>query len=504
MQTIKQITYLLDGNKLAKIDIIDNHDSNSRYTQFYRLIKDGTIKTDEDAARHFYQTDDAQDQRYRKFKSLFKEKLSNTIFFINTDDEKVGDYQNTYSEAQRSWALINILFTRLMLIAAVDLSEQLLKVCLRYEFTELIVQVTDRLKFYYGTVKANKEKFDYFRALHFKHLDHLNSEFLAKDTFQRLKFEYVKTVAFKRYMQDAADKAVEEIIPASLKCDSFTFMSFYYLIRLTVYQVIFDNNNVIAICEEGLKFFEKKNFDTRRTTTVLLNQKLISQIQLKQYEAGKKTAKESLAMQVEGTHNWYKTLEQHMMLSFHTREYKEAYNVYQIAIKNKGYDFLTGRNKEIWTLFSAYLYFLIKSKRVEGVQLEKSGLESFKLSKFSNDLQEISADKNGLNIPALIINYLLQLSSNNKDKLVDGIESMQKYITRHVRKTDAAYRSNLFMKLLTHTSEVNYSKKLINPFAKKYMKDISEGQHDIMEQGDRIEILPFEYLWEEIQPFLRP
>jgi hypothetical protein len=27
---------------------------------------------------------------------------------------------------------------------------------------------------------------------------------------------------------------------------------------------------------------------------------------------------------------------------------------------------------------------------------------------------------------------------------------------------------------------------------------------DIMEQGDRIEIMPFEHLWEEMQPLLRP
>jgi hypothetical protein len=504
MQTLKQITYLLDGNKLAKIDIIDNHDSNSRYTQFYRLIKDGTINTDEDAARHFYQTDDAQDQRYRKFKSLFKEKICNVIFFINTDDEKIGDYQNTYTDAQKTWALINILFTRSAFVAAVDLSEQLLKVCLHYEFTELIVQLTDRLKHYYGTVKGNKVRYAYLREIHFKYLECLNSEMLAKDIYQRIRMEYVKSIAFKRPMFDMANDAIEELKPLTYKCDSFTFMSFWYYVRLAVFQVIYDHKGILTTCEEGINFFEQKKFDTRKTISILLNQKLISQIQLRHYEDGKKTAREVLALQNEGTHNWYKTLEEHFMLSFHTREYKEAYTVYQTAVNNKGYGFLTGRNKEIWLLFSAYLYFLIKNNRVEGVHLEKSGLENFKLSKFSNDLHEISADKNGLNIPALIINYVLQLASNNKDKLVDGIESMQKYITRHVRKTDAAYRSNLFMKLLTHTSEVNYSKKLIAPFAKKYMKEIAEGQLEVMEQGDRIEILPFEYLWVEIQPFLRP
>jgi hypothetical protein len=504
MQTLKQIAFLLDGNKLAKIDILDNQDSNSRYTQFYRLLKDGTIKTDEDAARHFYQTNDPKDSRYRYFKSAFKEKLSNVVFFVNTQDENIGDYQNAYSNAQKSWALINILFTRSAFDAAIDLSEKLLKICLHYEFTELIVQLTDRLKYYYGSIEGAKEKYIYLRQLHFKYIEYLNAEYVAKDIYLRIKVEYAKTIGFKSHMHDVANKAIEELRPYVSKCDSFNFMAFWYYLRIDASRTIYDHKNILAVCEEGFEFFKQKDFDTRKVTSILLNQQLISQIQLRRYEEGKVTAKAVLAMQVEGAHNWYKTLEQHMMLAFHTREYGQAYEVYQTAIKHKNYAFLTGRNKEIWALFSAYLYFLIKNKRVEGVVLEKSSLANFKLSKFSNDLNEISADKNGLNIPALIVNYLLQLVHKNEGKLIDGVETMQKYITRHVKKTNAAYRSNLFMRLLTHTTESDYSIKSIAPFAKKLMQELSEGQHDIMEQGDRIEILPYEYVWEEMQTSLKP
>jgi hypothetical protein len=505
MQTLKQIVYLLDGNKLSKIDVLDNKNSESRYTQFYQLIKDGKIKTDEDAAQHFYQTTNTQNQNYRKFKSQFKEKLCNVIFFINTDDKHIGDYQNAYSDAQRTWALVNILFTRSMFIAAVDISEQLLKVCLHYEFTELIVQITDRLKHYYGTVEGDKVKYAHVRTLHFKHLDYLNAELLAKDLYQGIKIEYVKTIAFKRHMHDIAIKAVEELTPFALKCDSFTFMAFWYYIRIAACQTIYDHRNILATCEEGLKFFEQKKFETRKTITVLLNQKLSSEIQLRQYKDGKKTSERVLPLQTEGTHNWYKTLEQQMMLCFHTSEYGTAYSVYKTAIHHKGYGFLSGRNKEIWSLFSAYLYFLIKNKRIEDVLLEKSELKNFRLTKVSNDLNTISSDKNGLNIPTLIISFVLKLSADkdSKEKLRDDVEAMQKYISRHIKKTDAAYRSNAFMRLLTEVTNVAYSKKLIAPIAKKIMKAISESPLDIMEQGDRIEIMPFEDLWEEMQPFLR-
>jgi hypothetical protein len=506
MDAIRQVTLLLEESKVAKIDIIDNQDTTNRYTEFYQLLKNSTIKTDLDAVRHFYQIDDVQDQRYRKFKLRFKEKIGNLVFFVDTNDDKVGDYQNTYTNAQKTWAFVNILYTRSALVAAMEYSEQLIKICLQYEFTELIVQITDRLKYCYSVALGDKAKYTYYRDLHFKHLEYLNAEFLAKDAFQRIKIEYVKTVAFKREMLDEATKAVEELTPLVSKCDTFTFMAFWYYVRLSASQVIYDHKSNLATCEEGLKFLGEKKFDTRKAATLLMNQKLISQIQLHRYEDGKKTAIEVLALQIEGTHNWYKTLEQHMMLAFHTREYRQAYDVYLTATKHKGYAFLTGRNKEIWVLFSAYLYFLIKVQRVEGILLEQSGLKEFRTARFLNELQQISADKKGMNIPTLIINFILQLSSDGKSAkkdLSDGVEAMQKYIVRHVKKTDASFRSNIFMKLLTHIFEQGGSKKLIAPVAKKLMNEISESHPDIMEQGDRIEILPFEYLWEDMQPLLR-
>ena len=502
MQALKQIVFLLDGNKLAKIDIIDTGKSKSRHTQFYHLIKNGTIQTDEDAVLHFYKTKNVQDSRYRYFKNTFRNKLINTIFFVNTHDEKVGNYQNTYTDAQRTWALINILFTRSAFVAAIDLSEQLLKICLHYEFTELVVQLTDKLKHIHGTLKGDKEKFAYFRELHFKHLAHLNTELLVKDYYQTVKIEYTKTIGFKREMQAVADKAIEELAPHVSKCDTFTFMSIWYLLRVTSYQTIYDHKNILAVCEEGINFFNQKKFETSKVTAILMNQQLISQIQLRQYEAGKKTALAVEALQIEGTHNWYKSLEQQMMLAFHTRTYGQAYTIYQIATKHKGFAYLEGRNKEIWPLFSAYLYFLIKMKRIEGIALEKSGLKDFKIQKFSNALNEISADKNGLNIPYLIINYLIQLLNKNEDKLIDGVEAMQKYIMRHVKKTDAAYRTNLFLKLLTRTTELDYSKNAIKPFADKLINEMAESPPNIMEQGDRIEIMSFEYMWDEMQVLL--
>jgi hypothetical protein len=503
MESLTQIVHLLDGAKLSKIDIIDNQDSTSRFTEFYRLIKNGDIKSDEAAAKHFYPDLAKQDQNYRKFKSQFKERLLDTVFFLDIHNKKASEHQNALVEAQKTWAATCILYNRQALVSASEIAEKLLKHCLHYEFTELIVQITDKLKNFYGTVTGDANKFKYYRELQFKHVDYYIAELKAKDLYQALRIKYVKSAAFKREMEAEVDKAIEIITPLKETCNTYMFMHFWYLIHLAKYQTIFDNRNIVRICEEGIAHFKEKDYAATAPIAIFMNQLLIGQIQLRQYEAGKVTAAEVLKLQSEGTHNWYKTLEQHVMLAFHTKEYEEAYRVYQLARNHRDFKFLKGKNLEIWLLYEAYLVFVIKIGKIPNLTLPQSEFKTFKINRFLNDVSQLANDKKGMNIPTLIIQYVLQLTEKNRDQLVERIEAIEQYVKRHVRSDEAVYRSHCFLKILLELTKVNYSRKLILPKAEPIIEEIVSIPIDIMEQGDRIEIMPFEYLWDDMLPLLR-
>jgi hypothetical protein len=467
------------------------------------MIKNGDIKSDEAAAKYFYPELAKQDQNYRKFKSQFKERLIDTVFFLDTYNKKASEYQNALVEAQKAWAATCILYNRHALAAATEIAEKLLKQCLFYEFTELVVQITDKLKNYYGTVIGDKIKFNYYRAVHFEYANYYMAELKAKDLYQSLRLNYVKSAAFKKEMHGEVDKAIEMITPIKETCNTYMFMLFWYLTHLAKYQTIFDNKNIVRICEEGIAHFKEKEYAATAPIAILMNQKLIGQIQLRQYEAGKVTAAEVLKLQSEGTHNWYKTLEQHVMLAFHTKEYEEAYRVYQIARNHRDFKFLKGANLEIWLLYEAYLVFVIKIGKMPNLTLPQSEFKTFKINRFLNDVSQFSNDKKGMNIPTLIIQYVLQLTEKNREQLVERIEAIEQYVKRHVRSDEAVYRSHCFLKLLLELTKVNYSCKLILPKAKPLLEEIESSPIDIMEQGDRIEIMPFEYLWEDMLPLLR-
>jgi hypothetical protein len=504
MEALTQIVHLLDGFKLSKIDIIDSQDSTSRFTEFYRLIKNGDLKSDEEAARYFYPDLDKQDQNYRKLKSQFKERLINTVLFLDTYNKNATEHQNALVEAQKLWAATSILYNRSAVASVVEIAEKLLKHCIYYEFTELVVQITDKLKHIHGTVVGDKNKFNLYREMHLEYLEYYCAELKAKDLMQCIRFNYVKSAAYNKEKFAEAEKAIEILTPLREKCETYMFMSFWYYIHVSKYQTRFDNRNIVKTCEEGIAHFKQKKYAASAPIAVLMNQLLIGQIQLRQYEAGKVTAAEVLTLQVEGTHNWYKTLEQHMMLAFHTQEYTEAYKVYQIALNHRDFKFLKGGNLEIWLLFEAHLCFLLKMGRIAGLTIEKSIFKNFKVNRFLNNISQFSTDKKGMNIPTLIIQFVLQMTEKKHDQLVDRIEAMEQYVKRHVKSDEAVYRSHCFLKLLLDLSKVNYSKKQIAARAKSLLIEISNSQLNIMEQGDRIEIMPFEDLWEEMQTLLNP
>jgi hypothetical protein len=147
MNILTQIVQVLDRYKMRDIDILDSKDSTSRYTELYRLIKDGTIKTDEDAAKHFYGNKAKPNEgKYRVFKTEFKSRLLNTLYFIDTNHPSFTDFQSAYYAAQHQWGAINLLYRRNIFFAANPLAERLLIDCKKFELTDLCILILERLK----------------------------------------------------------------------------------------------------------------------------------------------------------------------------------------------------------------------------------------------------------------------------------------------------------------------------------------------------------------------
>ena len=510
MKELIKIAKLLDGYKLRQVDIIDNMDSNSRYTQFYKLLKTGKIKTDNDALHHFYanDTEDKQDA-YRRFKSQFKQRLLNMLFFIDTRHPHFSDLETATMNIQKEWAAINILFAKDDLELPVFLSEKLLINAIKYELSEIVVYITDRLKNSYGGQIGNFKRYQYHKGLQAKYMEIWQGEIKAKELYQELRMEFIKSNSYKPYLSDVAKEGLAELQPYLDKYNTIRLIYYGYAVKLGQYTTVNDFETSLNLCIEALAVLKSKSFNAERLVASFLNQKLICHIQLKQYSQGRLLLEEVIKLQNIGTRGWFKTLEHSMILAFYTANYGEALAIYTQVRGQKEFNDLKLQHLEIWYLFGAYLYLLISADEIQGKTLLNTELKSFKLTRFLNDVPTFNLDKTGRNVSVLIIQIALMLSENMMDDIIERIEAVNKYRVRHIAKTSNLYRNNVFIKMISHMPVNQFMRKPTSKQVEQKLKILVKETVPVINDGTertemyQSEVIPLEDLWTIMMQYLK-
>ncbi len=500
MDILNQIVQVLDRYKLKDIDIIDSKNSESRYSEMYRLIKDGTIKTDEDAAKHFYGAEASPiDGKYRVFKTEFKSRLLNTLYFIDTNNPVFTDFQTAYYAAQHQWGAINLLYRRNLSDAANVLAERLLTDCKKYELTDLCVLILEKLKSIYARQIGDKKKYQNFKTQFWHYKAAWEAEILAQEAFDEIRIDYVKSSAFRPETSLKAQAALNELEPLREKYDSFMFIFNYFAVKEAIYSAKHDWKGVIDVCDETLAIFETKPFTMKSYMGVIKNQKIIALLMLKRYKECQITLNEALVLQEVGNFNWFKTMEKKVLLAFHTTHYTEGVDTYKQVLALKEFKSLKGHSAEIWKLFEAHFY-LIKSLGSLDKTLELS-FSKFRLNKFLNDIPDFGHDKKGMNIPVLVIQIALMITEKMFDTLIDRIEAIEKYVVRNVPKSDIAnYRSNQMIKILMEIPKAGFNRKILERTTHKFLEDLKSVPFDLRETSYKIEVIPYDVLWEYLLP----
>ena len=221
MEELIKITQILNGYRIGKVDIIGNEDSESRHTEFFELLKTGKFKNDTEAAQYFYgKKATERSLAYRRFKSRFRERLINTLFFIDVTHPDFNDLESATMNIQKEWAAINILFAKGDLRLPVLLAERLLPTAIKFELTEIVVYITDRLKNSYGGQIGNIKKYTYYKWLQKEQMTIWQAEIQAKDLYQELRMHFIKSTAHKPFVARIAQQGLEELQPA---CDKYNY-----------------------------------------------------------------------------------------------------------------------------------------------------------------------------------------------------------------------------------------------------------------------------------------
>ncbi len=497
MKELIKISEFLDGYRIRKVDIIGNDGSDSRYTEFFNLLKEGTLKNDTEAAKYFYGTK-ATDKSlaYRRFKSTFRERLINTLFFIDMHHPNFNDLETATMNIQKEWAAINILFAKGDLHLPVELSERLLPIALKFELTEIVVYITDRLKHAYGGQIGNFKKYAYYKRLQKEQMEIWQAEIQAKDLYQELRMHFIKSNAHKPFVAKIAQEGLEALQPALEKYKTLRLIYYAYIAKVGQYTTARDYDTAATLCDEAIEAFKKKPYEPQRLMNAFLNQKLVCYIQLKKYEKGRSLVEEILAVQIEGSLSWFKTLEHATLLALHTKNYEDAYTFYSKVRNQKEFATLELRHLEIWHLYRAYLYFLIASKNIKNITLRTSEFDDFRMTRFLNDTAIFGRDKQGMNIPILVLKLAMSLLDEKYGQVIDCIEALSRFKQRHMSKEHVLYRYNVFIKMVAQIPRAGFTKPLARKLTDAWLRTLKATPLQTDNQNLQTEIIPLENMWE--------
>lgn len=132
----------------------------------------------------------------------------------------------------------------------------------------------------------------------------------------------------------------------------------------------------------------------------------------------------------EGSFNWFKLQELFFLLAMHTGHYDDAYRLYEKVTHYP--KFSDKQIVEMWKIFQAYTYYLVKIGKVSG-KIMSSKMSKFKINKFLNEIPLFSKDKSGMNISVLIVQILHFIADRDYDESIERIDNISKYLTRYVR-----------------------------------------------------------------------
>lgn len=495
MEELKALVKVISKNKVKKIELIgDSSSSHSNYQKLYEKISDDTLLTDEEGEAYFFAGSKNKAYYFSRLKKQLNERLLSTLFFIDVNQPNFTEYQKAYYSCYRAATATKILLGKYARLPAVKLAEKTLKHAMKFELTDIILLLSKDLRFHYGGITGNRNKYDYYNNLVIQYSALFNAELLAEEYYTQIAINIINSTATNPEIIALSEKYTEELSLLAKKHNSYWFNLITFNIFSLRYELASDYINSIRVCNEALTFFEQKNhIATNNAKFSFLLKILGAQIYLKRFDEIEVSIDKCLSLIPKGSVNWYLTYNYFMIYLFHSRQFNKAFHIFKKVTTDSSNKSQYKHISEHWRIHEAFIqYFNLIGK----INLtEKKLLQKFRISKFLNEVPTYSKDKRGTNITIIILQILFLLQQKKHGEIIDRMESLQTYTHRYLRQDDT-FRSNCFIKMLLCLPAASFHKKAVLRKADKYWKKLQSVPIEKANQSAEMEIVPYEMLWE--------
>lgn len=493
METIKELIQLFERNKARHIDVIGYGRGlvPSMLNEFYAQMISGNICSDSDAAKYFFQSGPS-DQAYRKLKNKFKNRLLNTLFFLNVKQSGYTEINRAYLTCLKEMYAVRILFNRGAVNTAMELAHRVLKQSTFFEFTELSLDACKMLRSLYATRIPDAKKFAHYHSLTKTLTAQCDLESQAQGCYLLLATSFTHSKASSNTTLEQAEAFIQALQEESRNNPSFHFQRYYLQIVTLVAMCQNDYRKAQQVAKEALEWIHTKPFNAPSVKTFFHFQIIACCTYLKDYSEGLRIADLNLLQEKNGSLNWFKNRELCFTLAMHTENYQQAYHIYLQVVYHTEFKRMDISIIEQWKIFEAYVMYLKTIGKVETTP-EETG-NNFRLGKFLNEVPIFSRDKQGMNIPILILQIMFTIAQRRYEMALNRIEQIKRYCAKYLHKDDT-YRSNLFIRMLLEIPRVGFQRTAVARQVQHWKEKLDHLPLEMAQKGRHFEVIPYENLW---------
>lgn len=498
MDSLGELIKLVTKKRVKKVELFDENSRNksSNYFKLFDGIHTRKYQSDLDAAKDIYQCDPSE-KKYLILKTRLKQKLLNTLFFLDfEDDDNVPEYKSALYECNKTLYCAKVLLMNGSKKIAIPAVEKTLRKAQEYYLTDIELECTKILRAYYSTSNQYKE-FLLYRDLAEQIEQRLMAENLSEKYYQEIIATYAKSKSNKSKVKKLSEKCYKALFEDFKKYESTKLSLNYFRIKTLFHQFSDDYRSAIEVTEQMEAYVLKTpQFHPKNRPEELAIQKMNFYVHLRDFVNGEAHAKKSLAAIKSGSNNWFALQEYHFLLAMHATEYIHAAEIFRSVVEQSSFRLLSEVKKERWKTFQAYLHYIYKAKKIREIRaIIQNAKTGFKLSDYLTEVPSFDKQRRGLNIAIITVQVLFHLEKFEIETISTGVKAIKKYCRRYPKK-DINFRSECFINMLVNMSAEEFRFYQTRKSSEKFYDEMLSVPMEYHGGNRALEVLPYEVMWD--------
>jgi len=488
---LQELAIIINRTKLKGLREIDFPFSDrSELAKLYQFISDNALFSETELLQALH----VDNRKFHKLSAALSERLMGSLFLIDLKQSSYTDRQRAYYECYKDWAAAKILQGKNARRSAVLISERILRQAIRYEFTELSIDIARFLRMHYGAIQLDPDKYHRYAQMAAQFNELYAVEERIESAYVHLVQQFLTRQAMGKELSDLARAQFNDIEPLLSTYHSHNAHLYGRLIEMMIYTSTDQNERVLPVCDNLIAFFSAKGYIASVPLLAAYYQKMESLLELRRYDEQDMGIEKCFELLEEGSFNWFKYQETYLILLLHTQRYAEAHSIFGRAVAHKKFPYQPEALREYWRILEAYLHFLMETGQLPADPHKP--LPPFKLGRFLNETPIYAKDRRGINISILIIQLLFLIVQRKYSQAVDKVDAIQRYVDKYLRQPETK-RAYLFIKALLALPLYHFDRKAVMAKTDRYISELKEHHaKGAIVQSHLIEILPFEHQWE--------